>query len=76
MRRDVIFVINDLFIRCGEVLVRCGHVGVPHVHRDGLDAAKLFFAQRLPKAVQAGLAPSFGDKPTRASGRESLTMVR
>ena len=49
------------------MLARRGDVGVPHVHRDGLDAAQLFFAQRLPKAVQAGLAPSFGDEQhTRA----------
>ena len=55
MRHDVIFVINDLFIRCGEVLARRGHVGVPHVHRDGLDARQAVLRSTSPKrAVQAG----------------------
>ena len=39
-----------------------GDVRIPHVHRDGLDSGELLCAQRLPKAVQAGLAPSLGDE--------------
>ena len=53
-------VVHDFLVRIGNVLADRVLEAVPHVDRHADDPFQLFFRQRVPESVQAGLLAVFG----------------